>query len=63
MLAGLPVRLVVNEQVAAGTVGPTLRWALEIGWGAVLLAVIAAAFLLQGVITLSERAARRSSRR
>ncbi len=57
MLAGLPVRLVVNEQVAAGTVGPTLRWALEIGWGAVLLAVIAAAFLLQGVITLSERRA------
>ena len=36
---------------------PTLRWALQIGWGAVLLAVVAAAFLLQGVMTLSERRA------
>ena len=36
---------------------PTLRWALQIGWGAVLLAVVAAALLLQGVMTLSERRA------
>ncbi len=57
MLAGLPVRLVVGESPTAGTVSPALRWALQLGWGAVLLAVIAAAFLLQGVITLSERRA------
>ncbi len=57
MLAGLPVRLVVGETKVAGAVGTTLRWALGMGWGAVLLAVIAAAFLLQGVMTLSERRA------
>lgn len=57
MLAGLPVRLVVGETAQAGFVGPTLRWALTIGWSAVLLAVAAAALLLQGVITLSERRA------
>src|SRR5207248_2198106 len=57
MLAGLPVRLVVGETAEAGSVEPALRWALEIGWGAALLAVIAAALLLQGVITLSERRA------
>lgn len=57
MLAGLPVRLVIGETPAVGAMSPTLRWALQIGWGAVLLAVIAAAFLLQGVITLSERRA------
>jgi signal transduction histidine kinase len=57
MLAGLPVRLVTGETWVAGAVSPTLRWALQIGWGAVLLAVIAAAFLLQGVMTLSERRA------
>ncbi len=57
MLAGLPVRLVVGETLAAGAVSPTLRWALQMGWGAVLLAVVAAAFLLQGVMTLSERRA------
>jgi signal transduction histidine kinase len=57
MLAGLPVRLVVGEIPTSGAASPTLRWALQIGWGAVLLAVVAAAFLLQGVITLSERRA------
>jgi signal transduction histidine kinase len=57
MLAGLPVRLVVGELPAIGAISPALRWALQIGWGAVLLAVAAAAFLLQGVITLSERRA------
>ncbi len=57
MLAGLPVRLVVNEQVEATTISPTLRWALTMGWSAVLLAIAVAAFLLQGVMTLSERRA------
>jgi signal transduction histidine kinase len=57
MLAGLPVRLQVGEVAQAGIIGPTLRWALTIGWGAVLLAIAAAALLLQGVITLSERRA------
>jgi signal transduction histidine kinase len=57
MLAGLPVRLVVNEQVAVGAVSPTLGWALWMGWGAVALAVLAAAALLHGVMTLSERRA------
>jgi signal transduction histidine kinase len=57
MLAGLPVRLVVNESVANVGVGPTLQWALWMGWGAVLVAVLAAAALLHGVMTLSERRA------
>jgi signal transduction histidine kinase len=57
MLAGLPVRLVVNESVANIGVGPTLQWALWMGWGAVLVAVLAAAALLHGVMTLSERRA------
>lgn len=57
MLAGLPVRLVIDETVGAGGVNPALRWALTIGWGAVLLAVVTAALLLQGVMTLSERRA------
>ncbi|HEX3600525.1 MAG TPA: HAMP domain-containing sensor histidine kinase [Lacipirellulaceae bacterium] len=57
MLAGLPVRLVVEESAAVASVGPTLRWALWMGWGAVLLAVAAAAALLHGVMTLSERRA------
>jgi signal transduction histidine kinase len=57
MLAGLPVRLVVNEVPAAGELSPTLRWALWMGWGAAALAVLAAAALLHGVMTLSERRA------
>jgi signal transduction histidine kinase len=57
MLAGLPVRLVVGESAVAGTMDPTMRWALWMGWGAVLLAAAAAAALLHGVITLSERRA------
>jgi signal transduction histidine kinase len=57
MLAGLPVRLVVNETVADSGVGPTLRGALWMGWGAVFIAVLAAAALLQGVMALSERRA------
>jgi signal transduction histidine kinase len=57
MLAGLPVRLVVNEMPSAGELSPTLRWALWMGWGAAALAVLAAAALLHGVMTLSERRA------
>ncbi len=57
MLAGLPVRLVVNENVSAVSIGPALRWALWIGWAAVLLTVLAAAALLRGVMALSERRA------
>jgi signal transduction histidine kinase len=57
MLAGLPVRLVVAENALATTGPSPLRLALWMGWGAVVLAVAAAAFLLQGVITLSERRA------
>lgn len=57
MLAGLPVRLVVGETSVAAAAGPTLRWALWLGWGAVLVAVAAAAALLHGVMTLSERRA------
>src|SRR4029079_19530952 len=53
----LPVKLTVSETIEAGTVSPALRWGLTIGWGAVLLAVAVAAFLLQGVMTLSERRA------
>lgn len=57
MLAGLPVRLVVGEVPAASVVSPTLRWALWMSWGAAALAVLAAAALLHGVMTLSERRA------
>jgi signal transduction histidine kinase len=57
MLAGLPVRLVVGESPVASVVGPTLSVALWMGWGAVLLAAAAAAALLHGVMTLSERRA------
>jgi hypothetical protein len=57
MLAGLPVRLVVGESAANARIGSTLRWALWFGWGGVLFAVAAAAALLHGVMTLSERRA------
>jgi signal transduction histidine kinase len=57
MLAGLPVRLVVSEGPVAGAMGTPMRWALWMGWGAVLLAAAAAAALLHGVMTLSERRA------
>jgi signal transduction histidine kinase len=57
MLAGLPVRLVVSESGVTGALDPTMRWALWMGWGAVLLATAAAAALLHGVMTLSERRA------
>jgi signal transduction histidine kinase len=58
MLAGLPVRLVMNvAPVADATLSPTLRLALWIGWGALALATAAAAALLAGVMALSERRA------
>jgi signal transduction histidine kinase len=58
MLAGLPVRLVVHDAAGAtATLSPTLRWALWIGWGSLLLATVAAAMLLGGVMALSERRA------
>jgi signal transduction histidine kinase len=57
MLAGLPVRLVVNEQAPIGTASSTLQWALWMGWGGVVLATAAAAALLHGVMSLSERRA------
>jgi signal transduction histidine kinase len=57
MLAGLPVRLVVSESPVAGAISKPMRWALWMGWGAVLLAAAAAAALLHGVMTLSERRA------
>jgi signal transduction histidine kinase len=57
MLAGLPVRLVVNEHAVVGAVSPTLQWALWIGWCTVILATAAAAALLHGVMALSERRA------
>jgi signal transduction histidine kinase len=57
MLAGLPVRLLVGEAAVLGTIGPALRWSLWMGWGAVGLATAAAAVLLNGVMTLSERRA------
>jgi signal transduction histidine kinase len=37
--------------------GTPMRWALWMGWGAVLLAAAAAAAMLHGVMTLSERRA------
>ena len=57
MLAGLPVRLVVNEQAVIGTTSSTLQWALWMGWGGVFLATAATAVLLHGVMALSERRA------
>jgi signal transduction histidine kinase len=58
MLAGLPVRLIVDSTpLAETTFSPTLRWALWVGWGAFVLAAAAAAALLGGVMTLSERRA------
>ena len=57
MLAGLPVRLVVNERAVIGTPSSTLQWALWMGWGSVFLATAATAVLLHGVMALSERRA------
>jgi signal transduction histidine kinase len=61
MLAALPVQLVVGKTayalpVASAVDGP-LQWALGIGWVALLVALLAVAFVLWGVLALSERRA------
>lgn len=57
MLAGLPVRLVVGPAMVVADASPTLRWSLGMAWGGIALATLAAAALLAGVMTLSERRA------
>ena len=57
MLAGLPVQLVVANEALPPTTSLTIRWALRIGWIALLVAVAAVGLLLWGVISLSERRA------
>ncbi len=58
MLAGLPVRLVASEApLAVAAPASPLRWALGVGWAAIVLALIALAALLWGVMALSERRA------
>ena len=57
MLAGLPVQLVVATAANTMSTSSPIRWALRVGWGALLLAVAAVAGLLWGVIALSERRA------
>jgi signal transduction histidine kinase len=58
MLAGLPVRLVINSNpLAEASMSGALRWSLWMGWGALVLAAVAAAALLGGVMALSERRA------
>ena len=61
MLAGLPVQLVVADTATAlaqlSGVDAPLQWALSFGWLALLLALLAVAGLLWGVLALSERRA------
>jgi signal transduction histidine kinase len=61
MLAGLPVQLVVSDTATAlaqlSGVDAPLQWALSFGWLALLLALLAVAGLLWGVLALSERRA------
>ena len=61
MLAGLPVKLVVGDRLnsfpQAGPVDGPLQWALSFGWLALVLALVAVALLLWGVLALSERRA------
>ena len=61
MLAGLPVQLVVADTATAlaqlSGVDAPLQWALSFGWIALLLALLAVAGLLWGVLALSERRA------
>jgi signal transduction histidine kinase len=58
LLASLPVRLELGDMVAAtaGAMSP-VRLSLVGAWGALVLAAIAVAALLQGVVSLSERRA------
>lgn len=57
MLAGLPVVLNPGVKLLVAGLSAPMRWALGIGWGALVLALVSSAVLLAGVITLSERRA------
>lgn len=57
ILATLPVRLVVPPPIAEPAVWSPIRLALAVAWGSFVLASGAAAWLLLGVVTLSERRA------
>ena len=58
MMAALPVKLITGELplVAAGALSP-VRLSLLVTWGSLVLAALAVALLLSGVMTLSERRA------
>ena len=57
MLAGLPVVLNPGVKLIGLEFSEPMRWALGIGWGALLLALASSAVLLAGVVALSERRA------
>jgi signal transduction histidine kinase len=57
LMAGLPVQLVVSTPKFVNRPASPLEWALGVGWAALLLALIAVAALLWGVMALSERRA------
>jgi signal transduction histidine kinase len=57
ILATLPVRLVVPPPIAEPPLWSPIRLALAVAWGSFVLAAGAAAWLLLGVVTLSERRA------
>lgn len=54
-LANLPIQIVLPESSAAITAFSSIKLSLIVAWGCLLLATGAAAILLQGVVTLSER--------
>ena len=57
-MVSLPWELVPDWRADVAVVMPeALRWLLGTAWGAALLAVLAAAVMLRGVMTLSERRA------
>jgi signal transduction histidine kinase len=55
LLATLPVQLVVPNPVPQPAPFSPIRISLMVAWGCLLLATLAVAALLQGVVTLSER--------
>lgn len=57
MLAGLPVMIHPGEKLLALRISDTMRWALWIGWAALVVAMGSSALLLSGVVALSERRA------